>query len=146
MDMNESIVEKPIGNVLAVFNSEPDADRAIAELSGAGYQVAKLSGEDFSREIDPSGRHSGPLGWLWSQVEDHLSEQTDYLREYETLAWAGNKIVAVRVEHRDKLDEVTRMLAGHGGENIRHFGLLAVTDLAGATDPVTGSPQEPHSL
>jgi hypothetical protein len=103
-----------------------------------------MMGEQAAETLDAKGEHSGPLAKLVRVVQDHLSEQTDYLAQYEAEAREGNVVLAVPVEKREQADAVRDVLERHGGRNIRFFGKLAVSDLSPLSNPTPRSDSSPE--
>lgn len=135
-----------VDRLLAVFDSHDALRRAVGDLVSAGYpEPAVLTGEDGAQQIDARNESSGnPIARLIGMVEDHLSEATNYLSQYEEEARSGNLVLAVEVAGRDEAEPARQVLLRHGARNIRHFGKLAVADLSLPTNPSARSEESPE--
>jgi len=123
-------------HLVGVIDEADAASSAARDLQAAGYESTHVfTGEEGAQQIDAKGEHSGFLARILSQVEDHLSEATNFLKQYEEEARNGKHIVAVEVPSRDEAEAARQVLDRNGAQNIRFFGKLAVTDLSTETNP-----------
>jgi hypothetical protein len=74
---------------------------------------------------------------------NHLSEETNYLNQYEEAARQGQTIVAVKADNEDEVELARKVLSRHGAVDIRFFGRLAVSDLTPESNPSAGSDEKP---
>jgi hypothetical protein len=147
--MNEQRQQQsiPANHVLAVLTGAGATESIREDLQRAGYeQTVLFAGEEISGQVDPKGEHSGLIAKALRSVQDHLSEQPNYLAQYEEEARSGNLVIAVPVEDRDQAEDVRIILEQHGARNLRHFGTLAVTDLTPDSNPSTRSADSPEKL
>lgn len=143
--MNQDKPENINNHVVAVIDTEAAAAAVAADLQRQGYSKASLfQGEDVADKLDPKGEHSGPVAKIFKAVEDHLSEETNYLAQYQEEARAGHDVVAVPVEDKEQADAVQAILTRHGGRNVRFFGRLAVTDMTPESNPSRPSEASPE--
>lgn len=132
-------------HIVAVIDARPEAETALQELRQAGYvDPLLLTGEEGAQQIDAKNENSHLLGRILGAVQDHLSEATNYLRQYEEEARNGNYVVAVEAPDRDAADRAQHVLERNGGRNIRFFGALAVSDLTPQTNPSFRSDESPE--
>lgn len=135
----------PDNHVVAVISGQQASEAAARDLQSRGFGHALLfHGDEVAEKVDPKGEHSGPIGRVVKAVQDHLSEEPDYLEQYQEEARAGNEVVAVRVDDRDQAEAVKEILEQHGARNVRFFGKLAVTDLSLTTNPSARSTEAPE--
>jgi hypothetical protein len=140
--MNENLNNN---HVVGVIERGDATKKAVDELRAAGYtDPTVLTGEDGARQIDAKGEHSGFIARLLSQVENHLSEATNYLKQYEEEARAGKHVVAIEVPDRDEAEGARSVLDRNGAKNIRFFGKLAVSDLSVESNPTARSDASPE--
>ncbi len=138
---NENI---PNNHVLAVL-SETGAQSAIEDLKRGGFDSIRLfRGESAAIEMDAKGGHSGPVGKVVKMVQEHLSEEPNFLAQYEEESRHGNVVLAVRLDDHDKMEAVKEILERHSARNIRYFGTMAVTDLSPLTNPSLRSSESPE--
>lgn len=125
-----------VNHVVAVINGEAPAQKAGNELVAAGYKAPQiLTGEDGATQINSKGQAGGIFSRLMRTVEDHLSDSTNFLAQYEDEARSGKQVVAVEVPNREEADRAHQILDRNGAENVRFFGRLAVADLTPETNP-----------
>jgi hypothetical protein len=125
-----------VNHVVAVINGAESSQQAVEQLRAAGYkEPLVLTGEEGAKHIDAHGQEGGIFSRLMRTVEDHLSDSTNYLAQYEEEARAGHHIVTVEVASRDLAERAREVLDHNGAQNIRFFGRLAVTDLSPETNP-----------
>lgn len=123
-------------HIVAVINGGESARQAAQELKAAGYSTALVfTGEEGARQIDAKGENSHVFARILSAVEDHLSEATNYMKQYEEEARNGKHVVAIEVLSREGAERAREVLDRNGAQNIRFFGKLAVTDLSPESNP-----------
>jgi hypothetical protein len=121
--------------ILAVVSRLASA-AVLKDLERAGFSGAQaLTGEQATLVLDPKGEHSGPAGKLLRMVQDHLSEETDYLMQYEDEAQKGQTVLAVPMANKEDVEVARDIIGRHGGRNVRLFGTVAVTDLTPLSNP-----------
>jgi hypothetical protein len=103
-----------------------------------------MHGEEAARQFDPKGEYAGVLGKAMKAIQDHLSEQPNFLAQYQEEARAGKEIIAVAVKDESKVSAVSETLQRHGARNIRYFGALAVRDLSPESNPSRQSAESPE--
>jgi hypothetical protein len=94
--------------------------------------------------MDPKGEQAGPISSLFKAIQDHLSEEPNYLAQYQEEARSGNEVLALKVDSREHTEAVREILERHGARNIRFFGRLAVSDLTPASNPTPRSAESPE--
>ncbi|MPZ49461.1 MAG: hypothetical protein GEU75_09225 [Dehalococcoidia bacterium] len=139
---NETI---PNNHVVAVISGPAAAEAVTRELQQDGFdQLLLFRGNDIAETVDPKGENAGPLAKLVKAVQDHLSEEPNFLTQYQEEARNGNDVVAVQVQNKDQAYEVKEILERHGARNLRFFGLLSVTDLSPESNPSLRSADSPE--
>ena len=143
--MSETRVS-PRDHVFAVVPSQDAARSTIEALMRAGFRESVVfEGEDVTNEVDPKGEKAGPVGKVLKAIGDHLSEQPNYLSQYQEEARNGKVVLAVHVDNGDLARRAAEVLQGQGGQNIRYFGALAVADLSPLSNPSVRSDESPES-
>jgi len=143
--MSETKVS-PRDHVFAVVSSRDTARTTIEALMRAGFtESVVFEGEDVTHDVDPKGEKAGPIEKVLKAIGDHLSEQPNYLSQYQEEARNGRVVLAVRVKDSDDAERAAGILRGQGGQNIRYFGALAVADLSPQSNPSVRSEESPES-
>src|SRR5687767_13821619 len=143
--MSETKVS-PRDHVFAVVPSQDAARATIEALMRAGFpESVVFEGEDVTHDVDPKGEQAGPIEKVLKMIGDHLSEQPNYLSQYQEEARNGNVVLAVRVKDTDDAERAGKVLEQMGGHNIRYFGAMAVADLTPLSNPSTRSEESPES-
>jgi hypothetical protein len=133
-------------HVVAVVTGSQASEQLARELERHGFEHTHLfRGDDVAEKIDPKGERSGPVQKVVKLVQDHLSEETDYLKQYEEEALAGNEVIAVHVDNGEQAEAVKSILERYGARNVRYFGKLAVTDLSLTSNPTARSDEVPEA-
>src|SRR5438046_885992 len=92
--MSETKVS-PRDHVFAVVPSRDAARATIEALIKDGFRESIVfEGEDVTREVDPKGEQAGPLEKVLKAIGDHLSEQPNYLSQYQEEARSGHVVLA----------------------------------------------------
>jgi hypothetical protein len=144
--MSEQTRVSPRDHVFAVVPSRDAARASLEALTQRGFpESIVFEGEDITHEVDPKGEEAGPIEKVLKMIGDHLSEQPNYLSQYQEEARNGNVVVAVRVKDNDAALRAAEVLVTQGGSNIRYFGALAVADLTPLSNPSTRSEESPES-
>jgi hypothetical protein len=136
----------PTNHVMAVIDSHNAALEAADELRSHGFPEARLlRGEAITEETDPKAeRAANPVSKAIKAVQDHLSEEPNYLAQYQEEARSGRNVVAVLVEGPEEAEGAREILESHGARNVRFFGRLAVSDLTPESNPTTRSEDSPE--
>jgi hypothetical protein len=145
--MNEQQKQEhiPDNHVVAVINGDASAGPIGQSLEREGFDHNVLfRGNEIAENIDPKGEHAGPLTKVLKGIQEHLSEQPNYLAQYQEEARKGNVVIAVQVENREQADTVRGILERSGAQNIRFFGKFAVHDLTPDTNPSYRSEESPE--
>ena len=127
----------PRNYVLAIVDGNESASTAVTELQRAGFPDTQVfQGEEFQETIDAQDEKKGNFfSKALKSIPEHLSEESDYLAQYQEEAEKGGSIVAVKTLDRDRMQEVQDILERFGARNMRFFGGLMVTDLSAASNP-----------
>jgi NAD(P)-dependent dehydrogenase (short-subunit alcohol dehydrogenase family) len=143
--MDERKGHMPENHVVAVIGGSSAAESTARELAQHGFdQVVLFHGNEVRETVDAKGTHAGPIEKVVKAVQDHLSEQTNYLAQYEEEARGGNVVLAVHVKDQDELEAVRTILDDAGARNVRFFGKFAVTDLTPESNPSAPSAASPE--
>jgi hypothetical protein len=122
----------PNNHVLAVISGTIAARQAAETLAREGFPDAEVfEGTEFAEKVDAKGNNSGLVAKVVKSVEDHLSDETNYLMQYEEEARRGNEVIAVPVPKKEDAEKIRDILIRHNARNVRYFGHLAVSDLSG---------------
>jgi hypothetical protein len=144
--MTDTTTTVPNNHVMAVMPSTGAIESAIKELRSNGFDDnIVLRGEGVTREVDPKAEQSGLVGTIARAVSDHLSEEQNFLAQYQEEARNGNAVLAVHVDNKDRIEEARDILEHYSARNIRFFGKLAVTDLSPLSNPTTRSEESAES-
>jgi hypothetical protein len=136
----------PRDHIFAVVPSRDAARTAISTLIEHGYPESVIfEGDDVTQEVDPKGENANPVEKVLKMIGDHLSEQPNYLSQYQEEARSGSTVLAVLVEDNNRVDAAKEILEQHGARNIRYFGGMAVSDLTPLSNPSTRSEESPES-
>jgi hypothetical protein len=123
----------PRGRVLAVFDSEDQANRA-AELVATGPgdqpQVERFQGREDADRFDATGARHGIVARGLRAMQFSLMDQLPALAWYEAALRQGKVVVAVRTNNRAATLRVVDVLRATGGHFINHFGRAATEEFA----------------
>jgi hypothetical protein len=140
----------PRNHVLAIIDGNEAAAKAALELQHAGFpETFVFHGDELSETVGAQDEKKGNfLTRALQSIPEHLSEESDFLDQYQEEAKKGGTVIAVKTEDRDRARIVGDILERHGARNARFFGGLMVTDLSATTNPsapenVTESPISP---
>jgi hypothetical protein len=143
--MSEQATKIPNNHVMAVMPSSGAVESAKSELVRNGFgENELLRGESGAREVDAKG-DSGAVAKVVKGLADHLSEQQNYLAQYEEEARNGAPVLAVHVKNEEEAEAAKEILEHYSARNIRFFGKLAVHDLSPGTNPSSRSEESPES-
>jgi hypothetical protein len=128
-----------------VLSDEAESQAAVTELTGLGYDETVLfQGEEFAENVDPNGEHSGVLGKIGAALAHHLSEQPNYLAQYQEEARAGKRVLATHVKDHEQALAVKEVMERYHATNVRFFGRFAVADLTPESNPSKPSDASPE--
>ena len=131
----------PSNHVVALVRGAASAVSVASELVYRGLEAPLIvSGEKLSDRLEAE---SGLVARALQTLFGHLSEQTDYLHQYEEAVRRGQTVVAVKAEGQHAVDVARRVLDRHGAVDVRFFGQLAVTDLTPDSNPSAASDELP---
>lgn len=134
-------------HIVGVIDDAAAAAKVAEELVAAGYEPpAVLTGEEGARQLDTKGDGSNVFARLIDKVQDHLSEATNYIKQYADEARSGHNVVAVAAKDRDLAERAKQILDRNGAHNVRFFGVLAVADLTPETNPTARAEESPENV
>jgi hypothetical protein len=137
--MTSAIV--PSNHVIGLVSGSAAAAEVAAELRQRGFDHPIIASGD--KLTDRLEAESGLMSRALQKLFGHLSEETNYLRQYEEAVRRGQTVVAVKAEDEETVDAAREVLEKHGAADIRFFGQLAVKDLTPESNPSHGSDQAP---
>jgi hypothetical protein len=135
----------PRNYVLAVVDGQASATRAVADLATRGFaETLYLKGDEFQQAVGSNQEKTGNfVSKALKSIPEALSEESDYLAQYQAEAQKGRYIVAVKADNRDRAEAAADILKGLGARNARLFGSFQVTDLSAQANPSAASPAAP---
>jgi hypothetical protein len=133
----------PSNHVLALVKGASSAAEVADELRDRGLDSPMIvSGEKLSDRLEAE---SGLVERALQKLFGHLSEQPNYLRQYEEAVRRGQTVVAVKAEDDDEVEVAREVLGKHGAVDVRFFGKMAVTDLSPESNPSVGEKGTPRA-
>jgi hypothetical protein len=132
----------PDRQVLAVFDADASADRAVATLTGAGVApetIQRFAGPADAERFDATGERHGIGARIRRIVQFSLMDQLPAMAWYEAALREGRSVVAVRTVNRAETMRAVDAMKAAGGHFINRFGRLATEEFArwqGAEPPV----------
>jgi hypothetical protein len=133
----------PGNHVVALVKNAATGSAVADELSAAGFERAIVV--DDSRVGERLEAESGTVERILQRLSNHLSEETQFLDQYEEAVRNGQTVVAVKADGDDEVERAREVLQRHGAMNIRYFGRLAVSDLTPDSNPSARSDEPPVS-
>jgi hypothetical protein len=133
----------PGNHVLALVKDSATASKVAGELAELGLDEATIVTDPMVGELLEA--ENGLLARALQRLSHHLSEETNYLDQYEEAVRKGQTVVAVKATGHDKIRQAKEVLQKHGAMDIRYFGRLAVSDLTPDSNPSMASDEPPLS-
>jgi len=131
----------PANHVVALVRDSATASAVAAALTEQGLEAPLLVSNDMVGER--LSAESGIVDRALQTLFGHLSEQGNYLEQYEEAARNGQTVVAVKANNDEEVQRAASILEKHGAADVRFFGRLAVTDLTPASNPSHTSDEAP---
>jgi hypothetical protein len=127
----------PANHVVALVKDSATGSAVSAAFTADGLETPLVVSNDMvgQRLSAKSGLVDRTLQTLFGS----LSEQGDYLTQYEGAARNGQTVVAVKANSDDEMRRAAAILEKHGAMDVRFFGRLAVTDLTPESNPSAAS-------
>ena len=123
----------PSNHVIGLVGGAATAAALAAELTERGLEAPILvSGERLSDRLEAE---SGLVERALQRLFRHLSEETNYLHQYEEAVRRGQTVVAVKTERYEDVELARGILDKYGAIDVRFFGRLAISDLTPDSDP-----------
>ncbi len=122
-----------VGRLIAVFDSETEAEAARTALIAAGVNASAIEtfrGPDEASVFDASGRRRGLFGRLYRIVEFSWADQAPDFAWYEAAVREGRTVMSVRVRGQRHVAHAARIVEDGGGHFINHFGWFETQELA----------------
>jgi hypothetical protein len=127
----------PANNVVALVKDSATGSAVSAAFIADGLETPLVvSNEMVGQRLSAK---SGIVDRTLQTLFGSLSEQGDYLTQYEEAARNGQTVVAVKVTSDDEMRRAAVILEKHGAMDVRFFGRLAVTDLTPESNPSAAS-------
>lgn len=123
----------PNRQVLAVFDSRAEADRAVEALRAAGIgdpAIEIYQGAADAERFDATGARHGVLARLRRVMQFGLMDQLPAMAWYEAALRDGRTVVAVRTISRDETLRVVETLKQAGAHYINRFGRFDTEEFA----------------
>jgi hypothetical protein len=129
--------ELPRNHVLAVVDGSDAAAKTVVELSNAGFnETLSLHGTEFQEAVGSNDDKTGNfIVKALKSIPESLSEESNYLAQYQEQASRGRSIIAVKAANHEEAEAIGEVLRRSGAGNVRFFGALAVSDLSGIANP-----------
>ena len=122
-----------VGRLIGVVDTPESASAARSALIAAGIDptaIEMFAGPAAATAFDPSGARRGILGRFYRIMEFSWADQAPDFAWYEAAVREGRVVVSVRVRGQRRVAHVARILEGHGGHFINHFGWFETQELA----------------
>jgi len=126
-----SFIGYPNRQVLAVFDSDAAADRAMAALTEAGIvpsSVGRYAGPADAERFDATGTRHGVGARVRRAVQFSLMDQLPAMAWYEAALRQGRTVLAVRTADRRATLRAVQAMQTAGGHFINRFGRLATEE------------------
>jgi hypothetical protein len=128
-------------HVVAVIASPNKASEVSREVQAGGLpEPIVITDENVGERLEAES--SLPMR-VFQRIFNHLSEEINYLNQYEEAARQGQTVVAIKADNDEEVDRATEVLTKHGAVDIRYFGRFAVSDLTPDTNPSAGTDDQP---
>jgi hypothetical protein len=121
----------PDRQVVAVFDSDAAADRAVTALREAGRApeaIQRFAGPADADRFDATGAAHGVIAQVRRAVQFSLMDQLPAMAWYEAALRQGRTVVAVRTAKRAETLRVVDVMKAAGGHFINRFGRLATEE------------------
>jgi hypothetical protein len=122
-----------IGRLLAVFDTDGEAEAAVEALTAAGVEPAKIErfeGAGDAAAFDASGRRRGLRGRLYRLIEFSWADQAPDFAWYEAAIREGRVVLSVRTRGQRQLRQAADIVLARGGHFVNHFGWFETQELA----------------
>ena len=123
----------PNRQVLAVFDDQAAAERAIEVLVAAGVArdaIERFAGSTDADRFDATGASHGLIARLRRTMQFGLMDQLPAMAWYEAALREGKAVVAVRTRSRAETLRVVEALMGAGAHFINRFGRFDTEEFA----------------
>lgn len=131
----------PANHVVALVRDSATASAVSAALTEHGLEAPLIVSNEMVGER--LAAESGIVDRALQTLFGHLSEQGNYLAQYEEAARNGQTVVAVKANNDEEVQRASSILEKHGAVDVRFFGRLAVSDLTSDSNPSAASGEPP---
>ena len=123
----ERLLDYKHSRLVAVFDSQPDLQAAIDDLTAAGFAASfdVHYGAAGARLVDFSGNEHGPLTRL-NHALHLMTLEGEYMQRYERELLEGHCLIMVRTDSADRRQRALEVLKAHHGHFMNQFGFWAV--------------------
>ena len=128
---DEDFLAYPTNRLVAVFDSDTDAQTTLGELFAAGFAKSfdVFCGTAGARLIDFSGEQHGYLARL-SRLLHHLNvPEGAQMDSYERELQAGHCIIMVQTDDADSQRRALDILRSHGAHFINRYGRWTMEEM-----------------
>jgi hypothetical protein len=122
-DPPERLMTYPTNRVRALMDDPDQVAETVEDLLQAGFQrsdIFVLAGPMGAERLDVTGRHHGFRGRIYRLIE-HLGDEYEQLVVAADHLKAGGFLIMVPADEGNK-GLAARILTGHGGDRLVHFG------------------------
>lgn len=133
----------PGNHVVALVKDVATGSAVADELSAAGFERPIVVND--ARVGERLEAESGAVERILQRLSNHLSEETQFLDQYEEAVRNGGTVVAVKAAGEAEVERAREVLQRYGAMDIRYFGRLAVSDLTPDSNPSARSDEPPVS-
>ena len=130
--MTGRLIGYPTGWTLAVFDDEPAAQAAAAEIEASGMgadDMVVLSGADAGERMSRLGTSSGVAARLRRTMQFVTMDQLPDLHVYELALAQGRAVFGVRIADAEARRTATDAIRRHGGHFVNRFGAWATEEI-----------------
>jgi hypothetical protein len=123
----------PNRQVVAVFDDQAAAERAIAAIVGAGTPrdaIETFAGAADAERFDPTGARHGVIARVRRAMQFGLMDQLPAMAWYEAALLEGKAVVAARTTSRAETLRVVGALRTAGAHFINRFGRFDTEEFA----------------
>jgi hypothetical protein len=119
----------PVGDILAVIDDRPEAERAVQALTAAGVpqgDVDLVDGAWFAEAIRANRASWNPLQRVVAML---AAEEGEVVNDYLDQANQGRTILVVHADQQERWGPIVHVLRTHSAHHVMHYGRLRMTEL-----------------
>ncbi len=131
--MHDSVEPRvyPMNYIIGIINTKEDVDNAVKSLHEAGFAedaIDLFTGEEFVKQIDPSGEYHG-LKWRIIRALQHLGGEGEIYDRFKEAMLAGYYTISVPGKELETREQAKKILKEHNAYDLHFFGKGAIEDL-----------------